>query len=103
MNGGNGNDTYVINAAGDTITDEGIADTDDQVKSSVTVNLAILAAGPIEHAILTGASAINATGNDRITSSPATTAPTCSTAAWRGPADRRQGGDTYGSTTLATW
>jgi serralysin len=62
MSGGSGNDTYVINAAGDTITED-LADTDDLVKSSVTVNLAILAAGRIEHAILTGATAINATGN----------------------------------------
>jgi Ca2+-binding RTX toxin-like protein len=63
MSGGSGNDTYVINAAGDTITGEDIADTEDQVKSSVTVNLAILASGLIEHAILTGTTAINATGN----------------------------------------
>ncbi len=63
MSGGSGNDTYVINAAGDTITGEDNADTEDQVKSSVTVNLAILASGLIEHAILTGATAINATGN----------------------------------------
>jgi Ca2+-binding RTX toxin-like protein len=62
MNGGSGNDTYVINAAGDTITEAG-GDTEDLVKSSVTVNLAILASGLIEHAILTGATAINATGN----------------------------------------
>lgn len=62
MNGGSGNDTYVINAAGDTITEEG-GDTEDLVKSSVTVNLAILASGLIEHTILTGATAINATGN----------------------------------------
>jgi serralysin len=63
MSGGAGNDTYVVNAAGDSITGEGIADTKDLVKSSVTVNLAILASGLIEHAILTGTTAINATGN----------------------------------------
>jgi Ca2+-binding RTX toxin-like protein len=63
MSGGSGNDIYVISAAGDVITEEG-GDTEDQVKSSVTVNLAILASGLIEHAILTGATAINATGND---------------------------------------
>ena len=63
MSGGSGNDSYVINAAGDTIIEEG-GDIEDQVKSSVTVNLAILASGLIEHTILTGATAINATGND---------------------------------------
>ena len=62
MNGGSGNDTYVI-AAGDTITGEDVADTEDVVKSSISVNLAILAAGLIENAFLTGAAAINATGN----------------------------------------
>jgi Ca2+-binding RTX toxin-like protein len=65
MNGGAGNDTYVINAAGDSIAGEDAADTGDLVKSSVTVNLAALAAGLIEHAILTGTTAINATGNGK--------------------------------------
>jgi Ca2+-binding RTX toxin-like protein len=64
MNGGSGKDTYVINALGDSITGEDAADAEDLVKSSVTVNLAILASGLIENAILTGAVAINATGND---------------------------------------
>ena len=63
MKGAGGNDTYVINSVGDTIDEDGSADTNDLVKSSVTVNLAILGAGLIEHAILTGGAAINATGN----------------------------------------
>ena len=64
MNGGSGNDTYVINAVGDAITEDP-ADTEDMVKSSISVNLAILAAGLVENAVLTGAAAINATGNGK--------------------------------------
>ena len=63
MNGGVGNDTYVINVAGDIIDEEGSGDLDDLVRSSISVNLANLASGAIEHAILLGVAAINATGN----------------------------------------
>jgi serralysin len=63
--GGAGNDLYVINVATDSITEEG-ADADDHVRSTVTVNLALLASGLIEHATLLGAGAINAFGNDSI-------------------------------------
>ena len=60
--GGTGNDTYVINAAGDLIVEEG-GDLDDKVRSTVTVNLAVLGGGLVEHATLLGAGAIHAFGN----------------------------------------
>jgi Ca2+-binding RTX toxin-like protein len=63
--GGAGNDLYVINVVGDSITEEG-ADTDDHVKSTVSVNLAVLSGGLIEHATLLGAGAVNALGNAEI-------------------------------------
>ena len=56
MNGGDGNDTYIVDNAGDTVADTSGFDT---VQSSV--NFA-LAAG-LENLTLTGASAINGTGN----------------------------------------
>lgn len=62
MTGGGGNDTYVINAVGDSITEDP-ADSDDLVKSSISINLSILAAGLVENAVLTGSAAIHATGN----------------------------------------
>ncbi len=64
MKGGDGNDTYVINVATDIIDEESNLDTKDVVRSSVTVNLLTLAGGAIENAVLLGALAINATGND---------------------------------------
>ena len=64
MKGGDGNDTYVINVATDVIDEEGNLDTKDVVRSSVTVNLLTLAGGAIENAVLLGALAINATGNN---------------------------------------
>ena len=63
MFGGAGNDTYEINVAGDVINEEGSGDSDDLVRSSVTINLASLASGAIEHAVLLGTTALNATGN----------------------------------------
>ena len=63
--GGTGNDLYVINVVGDSITEEGL-DAEDQVKSTVSVNLAMLAGGLVEHATLLGTGAINAFGNDSI-------------------------------------
>ena len=63
MYGSDGNDTYVIDNAADFISEEGKADTNDRVRSSITVNLAILASGLIEHATLTVTTAVNATGN----------------------------------------
>ena len=65
MEGGEGNDLYEVNAIGD-IVDEGTnVDTDDVVRSFIAVNLSTLGAGQIEHAILLGAAAISATGNDK--------------------------------------
>jgi Ca2+-binding RTX toxin-like protein len=63
MTGGAGNDIYVIDIAGETIDEGANTDTGDVVRSSITVNLTTLGAGAIEHAVLTGATAINATGN----------------------------------------
>jgi serralysin len=63
MKGGAGNDTYVVNATKDVVNEEGNLDTDDRVRATITVNLASLAGGAIEHATLLGAAAINATGN----------------------------------------
>ena len=63
--GGTGNDLYVINAAGDTITEEG-ADLEDQIRSTVSVNLAVLGGGLVEHVTLLGAGAISAFGNGSI-------------------------------------
>ncbi len=63
LRGGAGNDIYVINVATDSIDEEGNTDAGDLVRSTISVNLAALAAGLIEHATLLGAGAINATGN----------------------------------------
>ena len=63
MKGGAGNDTYVVSDAGDTIDEEGNADSADVVRTTVSVNLASFSGGAIEQAILLGANAINATGN----------------------------------------
>ncbi len=63
MFGGDGNDAYFVNVATDVIDEGGNLDTDDEVRSTVSVNLTTLAAGLIEHATLLGTAAINATGN----------------------------------------
>ena len=63
LKGGVGNDTYVIDAAGDQIDEGGNLDSADIVRSAVTVDLATLSAGVIEHAILLGAGALKAFGN----------------------------------------
>lgn len=65
MYGGAGNDTYIVSAAGDEISEYSYNDTGDVVKSTVTVNLATLGQGAIEHAFLLGAAAIHVTGNDK--------------------------------------
>ncbi|MBA4097942.1 MAG: hypothetical protein C0484_14405, partial [Rhodospirillum sp.] len=62
MLGGAGNDTYVINALTDVFDEEGNADTDDVVRSSVSINLTAAAFAGIEHIELIGTAA-NATGN----------------------------------------
>ena len=63
MFGGTGNDTYEINVATDVIDEQGAADSDDLVRSSIAINLTALASGAIEHAVLLGTTALNATGN----------------------------------------
>lgn len=59
MSGGAGNDLYVVDQAGDVVTeaaDEGI----DAISSSVTYRLG----ANVEHLVLTGSAAINGTGNN---------------------------------------
>ena len=63
LKGGSGNDIYFVDNAADTIDEEGNADTADVVRASVSVNLATLSGGAIEHAVLLGQDALNATGN----------------------------------------
>ena len=58
MIGGAGNDTYIVDNTGD-VTTENISEGTDNVQSSVTYTLA----ANIENLTLTGAAAINATGN----------------------------------------
>lgn len=73
MLGGAGNDTYVINALTDLFNEEGNADTDDVVRSSVSINLTAAAFASIEHIELIGTAA-NGTGNagnNRITGNAA--------------------------------
>jgi Ca2+-binding RTX toxin-like protein len=62
MKGGAGNDTYVVNAVGDKIDEQGNADTGDLVRASISVDLSALDDGLIENATLTGAAALKATG-----------------------------------------
>ena len=58
MRGGTGDDIYVVNAGTDVVTENANEGTD-TVHSSVTLTLA----ANVEHLLLTGASAINGTGN----------------------------------------
>jgi Ca2+-binding RTX toxin-like protein len=59
MSGGLGNDTYVIDSAGDVVT-ESAGEGTDLIRSSVTYVLSV----NVENLTLTGAAAINGTGND---------------------------------------
>jgi len=58
MAGGTGNDSYIVDNAGDTVT-EGVAAGTDTVQASVTHTLG----ANVEHLTLTGAAAIDGTGN----------------------------------------
>lgn len=60
MSGGAGNDVYIVDSAGDRVNDTG--GERDLVESSISFSLAALAS--IEDLTLTGAAAINGTGND---------------------------------------
>src|SRR4029077_20237326 len=58
MIGGAGNDTYVVDNAGDVVT-ENLGEGVDLIQSSVTFTLT----ATLENLVLTGASAVNGTGN----------------------------------------
>ncbi len=61
MTGGTGNDTYVVDNAGDTVS-ENAGEGTDIVQSSITASLTTLSAN-VENLTLTGAAAIDGTGN----------------------------------------
>jgi Ca2+-binding RTX toxin-like protein len=63
MTGGAGDDTYVIDSLLDVIT-EGAGDANDTVQINRTVDLTQVPFLEIEHVVLTGAAAINATGDE---------------------------------------
>lgn len=60
MRGGVGNDTYVVDSTSDVVT-ENAGEGSDLVESSITYSVSSLA--NVEHVVLTGTGAINATGN----------------------------------------
>ncbi len=62
MAGGTGNDSYVVDSATDVIV-EAAGDANDRVLASISVDLNLPAYANIEHATLTGTTALNATGN----------------------------------------
>jgi Ca2+-binding RTX toxin-like protein len=57
--GGTGDDTYVVDDVGDIVSEAASAGTQDTVRSSITYTLG----ANLENLVLTGATAINATGN----------------------------------------
>ena len=59
MNGGLGNDTYIVDNVGDTVTETSAVGGTDEVQSSATFTLG----SNIENLVLTGVNAINGTGN----------------------------------------
>src|SRR5262245_8780103 len=62
--GGTGNDVYYVDSVGDKIEEPtSLGGERDEVRSTISINLAALGAGRIEVGTLAGAGAINATGN----------------------------------------
>ncbi len=62
MTGGNGNDSYVVDDATDTIVETSTGGTADRVISSI-INLNLASYANVENIALSGAAALNATGN----------------------------------------
>ena len=76
MNGGLGNDNYVVDNVGDVVLETSILGGTDQVESTVSFTLG----SNIENLYLFGASAISGTGNAWPTPSSATAPPISSAA-----------------------
>src|SRR5262249_21704690 len=63
MKGGAGNDIYYVDPAGD-IIDEGLnTDTGNEVRATISVDLAVLGSGAVENAVLLGTGNLNAAGS----------------------------------------
>src|SRR5262249_8529161 len=61
--GGFGGDTYIVDSALDVIQETNDFDRDDRIQASISIDLNNAAYANIEHVTLTGAAALNATGN----------------------------------------
>ncbi|HKP25060.1 MAG TPA: M10 family metallopeptidase, partial [Dongiaceae bacterium] len=62
LRGGKGNDTYSIDAD-DIVDEQSNADAGDLVLTALSIDLAVYAAGAIEHVVFGGANAVNGSGN----------------------------------------
>ena len=95
-----GDDTYVVDNAGDVVDETG-GDGTDTVRSSVTFSLsdALHAKGEIENLTLTGSSAINGTGNDLDNVITGNSRQECACGTWR--ADDLDGGGGIDTATYA--
>lgn len=63
MYGGAGNDTYYVNSTGDVIDEQGNSDVADEIRTTLSINMAVLGAGLIENARAWTNAAINISGN----------------------------------------
>ncbi len=62
--GGAGNDIYVVNSAGDTISEGTFTDSGDTVRASIDLDLSALGGGGIENLVFLGAANLGAGGNE---------------------------------------